>query len=318
MSFALPALEAAIARHGRVVRVVIAGHAGSSPREAGAAMLVWADSQDGTIGGGALELAATQRARALLARTGSTAEVQRVALGPALGQCCGGAVTLVYECLDMARLPDGAAVAHLRPVSANATAEPPLALRSMLVRARGEGAVVPVRLIDGWLLEPFTRPSRPLWVWGAGHVGRALVAVMSPLPDFSLTWIDTDKARFPPACPDGVRQLVAANPAELAPHAPGDAAHLIVTFSHALDLELCHRLLQHGFAQTGLIGSASKWARFRTRLRALGHTPAQIDRIRCPIGRPELGKHPQAIAVGVAAALLERQGAGQTAWESAG
>ncbi|HEY0274759.1 MAG TPA: XdhC family protein, partial [Paenirhodobacter sp.] len=88
------------------------------------------------------------------------------------------------------------------------------------------------------------------------------------------------------------------------PLAPADARHLILTFSHALDLDLCHRLLRHGFSRCGLIGSASKWARFRSRLSALGHSDAQILRIACPIGDPTLGKHPQAIAVGVAAALL--------------
>ncbi len=80
----------------------------------------------------------------------------------------------------------------------------------------------------------------------------------------------------------------------------------MLTFSHALDLELCHRLLGHGFARLGLIGSATKWARFRSRLAALGHAPAEIARIDCPIGDPTLGKHPQAIAVGVAAELLRR------------
>ncbi|MFN3577396.1 MAG: XdhC family protein, partial [Tabrizicola sp.] len=87
-------------------------------------------------------------------------------------------------------------------------------------------------------------------------------------------------------------------------HAPTDAEHLILTFSHALDLELCHRLLIRGFRSCGLIGSATKWGRFRSRLAALGHDAAAIGRIRCPIGDPRLGKHPQAIAVGVVAELL--------------
>nr|MCE2749619.1 XdhC family protein [Rhodobacter sp.] len=85
------------------------------------------------------------------------------------------------------------------------------------------------------------------------------------------------------------------------------ADHLVLTFSHALDLELCHRLLTHGFASLGLIGSQTKRARFRSRLRALGHSDPQIARIRCPIGDPALGKHPQAIAIGVAQDILHRQ-----------
>ena len=86
--------------------------------------------------------------------------------------------------------------------------------------------------------------------------------------------------------------------------APAEAEHLVLTYSHALDLEICHRLLGHGFRAAGLIGSATKWARFRSRLAALGHAPEQVARIRCPIGDPALGKHPQAIAVGVAAEIL--------------
>ena len=86
------------------------------------------------------------------------------------------------------------------------------------------------------------------------------------------------------------------------PYAPQDALHLILTYSHQLDLALCHRLLGHGFEFAGLIGSKTKWARFRARLTALGHSPEQIARLTCPIGRPELGKHPQAIAIGVASA----------------
>jgi len=134
--------------------------------------------------------------------------------------------------------------------------------------------------------------------------------VMAPLPDWSITWIDVAADRFPDTCPDGVTILPAADPARLVAHAPAEAHHLIVTYSHELDLALCHALLSHDFAAAGLIGSATKWARFRSRLRDLGHAPAQISRIACPIGDPSLGKHPQAIAVGVAAALMSRNIAG--------
>jgi xanthine dehydrogenase accessory factor len=82
----------------------------------------------------------------------------------------------------------------------------------------------------------------------------------------------------------------------------------VLTFSHTLDLALCHALLGHGFRRLGLIGSATKWARFRSRLAALGHGAGAIGRIDCPIGDPALGKHPQAIAIGVAAAFLQERG----------
>ncbi len=300
-------LSSVLARVPAVVRVVIVAHRGSVPREAGTAMLVWADGQAGTIGGGALEFEAAARARSLLA--GGGPRVEKVPLGPGLGQCCGGAVTLVYErftAADWAALPG--AGAHARPVAAGAGAMP-LAVRRVLGTARAEG-VAPVLLAGGWLVEPIAEPARALWIWGAGHVGRALVGVLAPLPDFALTWVDTASERFPPEVPPGVALRVHPDPAALVAEAPREAEHLILTFSHALDLELCHRLLAHGFAGAGLIGSASKWARFRSRLAALGHGDAQIARIRCPIGDPRLGKHPQAIAVGVAAGLLrqDRQG----------
>ena len=144
-------------------------------------------------------------------------------------------------------------------------------------------------------------PARPLWIYGAGHVGRALVNVMAPLPDFDITWVDTHADRFPPT---DVTTLVATDPARAVKHAPQDADHLILTYSHELDLALCHAVLNHGFHSVGLIGSATKWARFKTRLAALGHTPAQISRIACPIGDPALGKHPAAIALGVATAMI--------------
>jgi xanthine dehydrogenase accessory factor len=101
-----------------------------------------------------------------------------------------------------------------------------------------------------------------------------------------------------------VTVISASDPALLADHVPLAAEHLVLTFSHALDLELCHRLLKRGFRSCGLIGSATKWGRFRSRLKALGHSSEAVAQIRCPIGDPALGKHPQAIAVGVAADLL--------------
>ncbi|WP_114965927.1 xanthine dehydrogenase accessory protein XdhC [Alkalilacustris brevis] len=315
MSFEPQTLAHEIAAHGPVVRVLIAGHEGSSPREAGAFMLVHAEGQSGTIGGGALEYAASQRAREMLARADPHTLVERHALGPRLGQCCGGAVTLVYEWFDAARLAEleGHAENGLiaRPVTVEACRRsvPPLALRRLLAAARNGATPPPAapRLVQGWLVEPVSQLRRVLWVWGAGHVGRAIVAMAAPLPDFAITWVDTAPARFPDPAPEGVTIVPAADPAALVAHAPRGAEHLILTYSHALDLELCHRLLGHGFARAGLIGSASKWARFRARLRALGHADARIARITCPIGAPELGKHPQKIALGVVADMLSRQ-----------
>ena len=232
------------------IRITVTKTAGSAPRDAGTQMLVWADRSEGTIGGGTLEWEAMAEARRML-QAGRKTHQARIPLGPALGQCCGGSVSLVWE--------------------------------------EAEAMTTP--------------PARPLWIYGAGHVGRALVHVMAPLPEFAITWVDTHADRFPQT---EVTTLVAADPAQAVKHAPTDADHLILTYSHEIDLALCHAVLTHCFHSAGLIGSATKWARFRTRLAALGHSHAQISRIACPIGDPSLGKHPAAIALGVATAMISR------------
>lgn len=308
MSFDREVLAEHIASHGRVARIVVASVAGSAPREIGAAMLVWgtdnSGGQSGTIGGGALEFQASQRAREALAA--GRDRLDKVPLGPGLQQCCGGAVVLLTEIWNAARLADLGDVAA-RPLPGGGS-EMPLKVAARLRTGRnGSGALRP-GMVDGWMIEPLDPPSRNLWVWGAGHVGRAVLGVMAGLPGWRITWVDTAEDRFPAMLPDGVKQLVSPDPGALVAQSPVDAHHLIMTYSHPLDLDLCHRVLAHGFAGLGLIGSDTKAARFRSMLRKLGHPETEIARIRCPIGRKSFGKHPQAIAVGVAAELLSDRG----------
>lgn len=298
-----------VAAHGAVARVVVAEAKGSVPREVGAAMVVWgAQGQHGTIGGGALEWEAAAAARAALAGRGPTG-LRAVPLGPALGQCCGGAVTLLTEIWDTARVADLAGVTgavYARPADGHAPA--PLSVSRHLAEIRRGTRGPAARLIDGWFVEPLSVEGHMLWLHGAGHVGRAIAAMMAPLPDWRVTWVDTAPERFPETVPEGTDVLVASDPARAVSHAPATAHHLILTYSHALDLALCDAVLHRGFASAGLIGSKTKWARFRKRLAAAGHPPAAIARIACPIGDPALGKHPQAIALGTVHALLRQAG----------
>lgn len=292
-------LRRAVAREGAIARVVIAATRGSTPRAAGAAMLVWPDGQSGSIGGGRLEHEAAGAARALLTE-GVGIRVLRQALGPALGQCCGGAVVLVIERFDRQSVEEAASTLAetglwARRIEAGA-GDPP--------RMARQGGDATITWSDGWLIERLP-PRHPVVIHGAGHVGRALAEMLAPLPDLAVTLADT-RAEM-------LRNMPAAitpsdHPLRALSAAQDTATHVIVTHDHALDLELCHQLLQRPFASAGLIGSATKWARFRQRLAALGHTDAQISRISCPIGDPNLGKHPQAIALGVAAALLKEPG----------
>ncbi|MEJ6399087.1 xanthine dehydrogenase accessory protein XdhC [Yoonia sp. 208BN28-4] len=240
---------------------------GSAPRDAGTAMMVTADATEGTIGGGALEYQAIEKARAMLGAGEENAEVTWP-LGPGLGQCCGGAVTLRFG-------------REARAVDVPQTTTRPLQL-----------------------------PDQPLnlWLWGAGHVGRAVVSAAHPAA-FTITWIDRAPDRFPANSRDDVTTLPAANMPLLASKAPANTHHLIFTYSHDIDLALCDALLRRPVASIGLIGSATKWRRFQTRLGQLGHQPDEISRITCPIGQPALGKKPDDIASGVIAAYLETAGA---------
>lgn len=167
------------------------------------------------------------------------------------------------------------------------------------------GGVVELSFARAEIIPDHAEP--PLWIWGGGHVGRAIAATMAPFEDREIMLIDTAANRLPADLPDNVAPLVASDPVRLVPRACQQAAHLVLTYSHEIDLMLCDALLHHGFSFAGLIGSATKWARFRKRLETMGHMPAQIARITCPIGDRSLGKHPQAIAIGVAASLITSQ-----------
>ena len=240
---------------------------------------------------------------------GPDTRLERLALGPALGQCCGGAAVLLWEVLDAERLDALRAECEAqgfraRPVLPGAAPLRASARRRIEAR-QSAGTLPPASLVGGWLIEPLRRDRVPVWIHGAGHVGRALARILAPMPQFRVVLVDARADRLD-ALPEGIRGIHDLSPGEAMATAPDEATHFVMTHDHGLDLALCHKLLGRRFSHAGLIGSATKWARFRRRLLQLGHAQARIDRIACPIGAPELGKHPQAIAVGVAAALLRK------------
>ena len=313
MSFDVDELERKVAAAGRVARVVVAKTRGSTPREVGASMLVWNEGESGTIGGGALELQAISAARSLLEDGSESAALRQYSLGPGLGQCCGGAVTLLTETFDRVGLDEAkgrmARTGSFARHAEGSETDPTKVVERALRRISDSPGDMRPALVSGWLIEPVRSPTRHVWLYGAGHVGRAIADVLGPLPGFRTKWIDVAMKRFPQNCPPNAEISVEQNPVDAVNCAPEAADHLILTFSHALDLEICGRLLERPFRTAGLIGSDTKWARFRKRLVGFGHPESLVDRIKCPIGNPALGKHPRAIAIGVAASLLEDPGA---------
>lgn len=306
-----PTIARFIADHGAAVLVTLAETHGSSPREAGARMVVRPDGGfSGTIGGGTLEWVALAEAQAMLAHR-ENAGFRRLdkALGPGLGQCCGGRVIVTLERFDAGDLAMVEALAEAEqsgPLVTIASIESGRPLRrpaavdeiSELPRARY------ARLPDGRVVERFGAETTPLYLFGAGHVGRGLVLALAPLP-FGIVWVDPRPGAFPQHVPANAT-CVASEPAAVLADVPDGAFVAIMTHSHALDLDLTAAALKAGrFPYVGLIGSATKRARFVNALRKFGIAEDAIDRLVCPIGLTEISdKAPAAIAASIVAQLL--------------
>ena len=145
----------------------------------------------------------------------------------------------------------------------------------------------------------------PLVIFGAGHVAKALVPIVSALP-FAVTWIDQRADEFPTQLPPGVATRICEDPVGEIGELPDRAFYLIMTHNHQLDFELCDQLLRRNDVRyLGMIGSATKRKRFDYRLGQRDITPAQLARLHCPVGLADVpGKHPAEIAVAIAAELI--------------
>lgn len=280
---------------------------GSAPRGAGTRMLVTAGAQEGTIGGGQLEYRAVEQARAILDHAPGTWRVQDYPLGPLLGQCCGGRVRVLVEHLDAGAL---GWLHDAEPGRMLATRfEPDAVRREVFERetatrqsARGDRPEPGVRIV-----EPVGERPRPVYLFGAGHVGQAIARHMTGLP-LQLAWFDT---RPEQGHIDGVTVVAEEDIATCVAEAPADAAVLILTHDHPLDYHLTLAALGRAdpLAFVGLIGSSTKIARFRSRLTADGIPPEALDRLTAPIGVPGVsGKEPDVIAIAVCAQLLQLRG----------
>ena len=307
-------LEAArILRDGApVVRVVIARVLGSAPREVGTCMLVDERRTLGTIGGGQLEWVAISAAREMLGDLRSPpAKISRFVLGTELAQCCGGVVELWIERLlpaDYFALNSLADTVRRGPALLVSTLNRHGVERRLEHAPSGgaSGATLASNTDgDAVLTERLDQALREVWLFGAGHVGQALIRVLAQLP-FKVRWIDSRAELLPADVERSIHITHAPDPVQMVSLAPADASFIVMTHSHALDFELCCAILERtDFAWAGVIGSKSKAARFRSRLANRGVPAEQIARLTCPIGIPGVdSKLPAVIAVAVAAQLL--------------
>ena len=294
------AAQASLSR-GPAALVTILGVDGSSPREAGTRMVVTAEGQAGSIGGGTLEKVATGQARAILTHPPGSWRVQDYPLGPLLGQCCGGRVRLLVERLDPAE------AGWLDKVHAGQLLVTRFSPERLQHSAADDGQPTPATArgpaprSGDEIVERMAAPPRPVLTFGAGHVGRAIAKAVEDLP-FAFTWFDVR-----PEAADAPGVIVANEPEQLdaACGADPDDIVLILTHDHALDFRLTVAALQGRARFVGLIGSATKRARFLSRLDKEGLGEEARKRMVCPIGLDCVtGKEPPVIAVAVLAQLL--------------
>jgi xanthine dehydrogenase accessory factor len=304
-------------------------------------MIVASGETRDTIGGGNLEADCIERARTLLATpTAPATQLVRYPLGPGTGQCCGGATTILFHRIAAVRSAwiatvaaharagepcvivtgaegrcSGATLVATHAASTGSLGEAALdattlaQARALLAEGRGVPRLQALDAGDGTavvFLEPLWPSALQLVLFGAGHVGRALVKVLGDL-DCRVTWVDSRADAFPAAVPAIASVTVSDEPADEVDRAPAGAYFLVMTHSHALDFELCERILKRGdFAYLGLIGSTPKRNRFVKNLNREGVTEAALARLTCPIGIAGIsGKRPATIAVAVAAELLQ-------------
>ncbi len=291
------------------VLVSIASTQGSVPREAGTWMAVFASQIVGTIGGGHVEFEAIAEARALLSGSGtsspsfpqstssfprrreSTTDAyekryeesyeKRYVLGPSLGQCCGGVMLLRYEKYS-----------------------------TLGNKYAGYSQKMPINSAFNTISAP---KRQNVALFGGGHVGKAIVNILSTLP-MQVMWIDSRDEIFPAELPSNV-VCEHSDPVQAAVHdlsVISAGSHvLIMSFSHAEDLDIVAACLLRQRQRAdlpfiGLIGSKTKWATFRHRLEDRGFPEAELAHVTCPIGVDGVkGKEPEVIAVSVAAQLLQ-------------
>ncbi len=288
---------------------------GSVPRGPGTRMLLRNDgSIYGTIGGGQLEWSIMQQGTEILSNQNEHYfTLRNQTLGPGIGQCCGGSVTIGLELISPTYLLKAREFMELEQKGGFQCkvkfSEQGKVIRDLVTDRNSsdtelEGVNNNVHQ-ESFFIEDYNELWRQLIIFGAGHIGQALMLAIAPLP-FDVTWVDSRKSIFPKVTPKNFNCLVEKNPVNVIASTPDDSFIIITTHSHALDQEITYAALQDDrFAYVGLIGSKSKKASFKNRLLKIGLTEAQFDKLVCPIGIDSIqSKNPAEIATAIAAQLL--------------
>ncbi len=322
---------AALAQCGEpFVTVTVIEVIGSAPREIGARMLVTSTDEYESVGGGNLEYTAIRKAREILRNSvSSQCETEMYGLGIEMSQCCGGAVRLLFEKLSVAEIANCAQEfdsqnnrttkflvsplgGECSPVVLNNKSDweqVPELIRSAtnnLLRTAVPNACLVSDGTSEWFITRLDELPTKVVVFGAGHVGKALVRILGDLP-FRIDWLDQRTDIFPESVPDNVAILRQVDLKEILMSQEPGTFYAVMTHSHGLDYEICLGILrQRDFGWLGLIGSETKRRRFEKRFVADGIDPFTLRRLECPIGIGAIkGKHPAVIAMSTAARLLE-------------
>ena len=235
------------------VLLTLLGSRGSTPRDDGTKMVVSVDAFNdlqcySTIGGGTLEMQAIEQAAKLLAVKNQMQHIEHYPLGAKLGQCCGGAVSVLFEY--------------------------------------------------------FAGSANHIVLFGAGHVGQALVSILAGL-ECQVYWIDSRENLLEHSY-SNVKSIAVDDPVAAIATLPEDSYYIVMTHNHALDFAICEAVMQRDDARyLGLIGSETKWQRFQIRFARQGFHQQQIETIHCPIGMSAIpGKKPMEVAVSIAGELI--------------
>ncbi len=329
-------LEELLQSNHSVVLVTVISVKGSAPRETGAKMLISENQISNTIGGGKLEYQAIKIARNMLsedARTSTrqSAHQQRFSLGAGLGQCCGGVVTLFFEVLSQADswiqavkkiISQQEDFIQLIPLSHTTEAARMIVTAESVFPAHNENNTLisaarnmlthhhntKLATIDNieYIFDPVKAMDFNVYIFGAGHVGEALINQLAFQPCL-VNWVDSRDDQLPEKTPSNVLTINTDVPEAVIDEAPAGSYFLVMTHDHSLDQKLSEQILRRDdFQYFGLIGSLSKRKKFEHRLLERDITVKQLQKMICPIGISGINsKRPAAIALAVAAELIQ-------------